>query len=369
MGCTYQGGKMQESSSSRWRTLLVAALALVLVMTAACSDDDGGGDSGSGEGESTTIRLAFSFPPDISMPGYFVSEELGFFEEENLAIELQIVDGTSSVIQQLAAGQADIGVGGPPSALYLAGNEGAEALSFYQIDQENIFAIVVPDDSPIQSVDDLAGTTLGISDFSGGEVPVVRAALGLADLEEGEDVELLPVGDSPPTVSQALQSGEIDAYAGGDATTLGLQSIGVEFRNVLQDEFQELPGNIAMSSTQYAEENQDVLTRFARAFAKGTYFASANFDEALQIGCDFAPENCEDEAFAELAMQYYVDLQQPLGENYGEINVAGWEAAYDILVQEGELEDGYDWERHYDSSMIEAANDFDEEEVSSASTD
>jgi NitT/TauT family transport system substrate-binding protein len=359
---------MHGRRPNRWLRMVAAALVISLAAVA-CGGDEDGGDSASGSGESATVRVAFSFPPDISMPGYFVSEELGFFEEENLEIDLQIVDGTSSVIQQLAAGQADVGVGGPPSALYLAGNEGAEALSFYQIDQENIFAIVVPDDSPIQAVEDLEGTTLGISDFSGGEVPVVRAALGLADLVEGEDVELLPVGDSPPTVSQALQSGEIDAYAGGDATTLGLQSIGVEFRNVLQEEFQELPGNIAMSSAQYAQENQDVMTRFARAFAKGTYYASVNFDEALQMGCDFAPENCEDEAFAELAMQYYVDLQQPLDENYGEINVPGWEAAYDILVQEGELEEGYDWERHYDPSMIEEANDFDKEEVASASAD
>lgn len=358
---------MRDRKSMKWRVLLAAALALSLTAAACGGDDDGGSAGGGGsEGETETVRVAFAFPPDISMPGYFVSEELGFFEEEGIEIDPQIVDGTSSVIQQLVAGQADVGIGGPPSALYLAGTENAEALSFYQIDQENIFAIVVPTDSPIQSVEDLEGKTLGISDFSGGEVPVARAALGLADLEEGADVEVLPVGDSPPTVSQALQSGEIDAYAGGDATTLGLQSIGVEFRNILQDDFQELPGNIAMSSRSYFEENQDVLTRFSRAFAKGTYYAAENFEQALEIGCDFAPENCEDEAFAELAMQYYVDLQQPLGENYGEVNAEGWEAAYDILVQEGELEEGYDWERHYDSSLIEEANDFDKEEVASA---
>jgi ABC-type nitrate/sulfonate/bicarbonate transport system substrate-binding protein len=354
---------MQLRRSKKW-LFTVAALTALSLLAAACGGDGDDGDSG--DGGPATVKLAFAFPPDISMPGYFVSEELGFFEDENLTVELQIVDGTSSVIQQVVAGQADVGVGGPPSALYLAGVEGAEAVSFYQIDQENIFAIVVPEDSDIQSVEDLAGKTLGISDFSGGEVPVVRAALGLADLEEGADVELLPIGDSPPTVSQALQSGEVDAYAGGDATTLGLQSIGVVFRNVLQDEFQELPGNIAIASADFAEENQDILARFARAFAKGTYYAAENFDEALQIGCDFAPENCEDENFAELAMDYYVNLQQPLGEDYGEINVAGWEAAYDILVQEGELEDGYDWERHYDSSVIEEANDFDKEEVASA---
>ncbi|MGH2788751.1 MAG: ABC transporter substrate-binding protein [Actinomycetota bacterium] len=350
-----------KRSRGTGRHFLVAATVVMALVAGACGDDDGGG--GGGGGEADTVRLAFAFPPDISMPGYFVSEELGFFEDENLTVDLQIVDGTSSVIQQLVSGQADVGVGGPPAALFLAGVEGADALSFYQIDQENIFAIVVPTDSPIQSVEDLEGKTLGISDFSGGEVPIVRAALGLADLEEGEDVEILPVGDSPPTVSQALQSGEIDAYAGGDATTLGLQSIGVEFRNVLQDEFMQLPGNVAMAARDYFDENEDTLARFARAFAKGTYWAAENFDEALQIGCDFAPENCEDPAFAELAMDYYVNLQQPFGDLYGEINVDGWEAAYDILVQEEELESGFDWEAHYDSGVIEEANDFDKEEV------
>ena len=364
----------------RW-ALLTVAFALMVAGCAADPDSaeepgdesptgtDADTDTDTGEsgdpGELDPVRLAFAFAPDFSMPGYFVSQELGFYEEQGVEVELQIVDGTSSVIQQLASGQSDIGVGGPPSALMIAQTEGADVLSFYQIDQENIFAVVVPESSDIESMEDLRGETIGISDFSGGEVPIVRAALATADLVEGEDVELLPVGDSPPTVAQALESGEIVAYAGGDQTTLGIRAIGVEFRNILPDSFASIPGNIAIVSRSYFEENTDVVTRFARAFTMGTYYSSVKFDEALEMGCEFAPENCVDEDFTQLGFEYYTGIQQPAGDLYGEIAMEGWQAAADILVEAEELPEDFDIGTVIDTSVIEDANDFDRAEVES----
>ncbi|TGD63975.1 hypothetical protein EYC08_11065 [Tabrizicola sp. WMC-M-20] len=46
-----------------------------------------------------------------------------------------------------------------------------------QIYCPEIFDIVVPVDSPVQSMADMVGKTIGVSDLAGDEVPMVRASI------------------------------------------------------------------------------------------------------------------------------------------------------------------------------------------------
>jgi NitT/TauT family transport system substrate-binding protein len=354
-------------------TICLVAIALLL---GACGSDDGSdttaGDTGTtagdtettaGSAEEVAIRLGFAFPPDFSMPGYYVSEELGYFDEENVAVELIILDGTSQVIQQLIAGNIDVGVGGPPTAVLLAGQEGSAVSAFYQIDQRNIFDIVVREDSEIQSLEDLEGRVLGVTNFAGGEIPVVNAALtevGLLEGEEYQGVEVVAVGDGGPSVAAAFEAGRIDAYSGGDADTLALQQIGMELRSILPEKYAVIPGNLIMATQESLSSESDAITRFGRAFAKGTLFAILAPDRALEFGCEFAPESCTDQEFADLAMAYYVDLgTPPEGEPLGTINFDGWQAVLEILQDQGEVPEDFTIDPYADDSLIDDINDFD----------
>ena len=347
------------------RRLPFALLSLVLLVGVACGGDDEEPSGGEGGGESqtpATVRLIFAFPPDISMPGFYVSEAEGYFEDEGIEVEDSIVDGTSSVIQQMVAGRGDIGTVGP-SGLLASTQEGAALPVVYQIDHENIFAIVTPSDSGITEVADLQGKTLGITSPAGGEVPTVEAALSEAGLEQGSDVEIVSVGDGGPQVAEALESGRIAAYGGGDADTLALQQLGVELTNILPDKYTALPGNSLAISEDFLNENRDAAVRFLRAWAKGTLFAIENQEQALAYGCDFAPENCTDMEFAELAIEYYVGLQIPPEDQFGNLSESGWETTAEIMIQEDLLEEGFDALQILDDSLLDEVNDFDHEEV------
>lgn len=46
-----------------------------------------------------------------------------------------------------------------------------------QIYCPDTFDIVVPVDSPVQSMADVVGKTIGVSDLAGDEVPMVRASI------------------------------------------------------------------------------------------------------------------------------------------------------------------------------------------------
>jgi NitT/TauT family transport system substrate-binding protein len=291
-----------------------------------------------------------------------VSQAEGYFEEEGIEVEDSIVDGTGSVIQQMVAGRGDIGTVGP-SGLLASTQEGATLPVVYQIDHENIFAIVTPSDSGITEVADLEGETLGITSPAGGEVPTVDAALSEAGLEKGSDVEVVSVGDGGPQVAEALESGRIAAYSGGDADTLALQQLGTDLTNILPEKYTALPGNSLAVSSDFLEENRDVAVRFLRAWAKGTQFAIENQEAALEYGCDFAPENCTDMEFARLAIKYYVELQVPPEDEFGNLSESGWETTAEIMIQEDLLEEGFDALEVLDPSLLDDVNDFDREDI------
>ena len=347
------------------RRSAIVLLSLVLLLGAACGGDDDEPSASNGNGdaaEPATVRLIFAFPPDISMPGFYVSEAEGYFEDEGIEVEDSIVDGTSSVIQQMVAGRGDIGTVGP-SGLLASTQEGASLPVVYQIDHQNIFAIVTPSDSGITEVADLEGETLGITSPAGGEVATVEAALSEAGLEQGEDVEIVSVGDGGPQVAEALESGRIAAFAGGDADTLALQQLGTDLTNILPDKYTALPGNSMAVSTEFLEESPDVAARFLRAWAKGTQFAIENPEKALEYGCDFAPENCTDMEFAKLAIEYYLGLQVPPEDEFGNLSESGWETTAEIMIQEDLLDADFDLGTVLDDSLLDEINDFDREEI------
>ena len=370
-----------KTASSRW---LRIGLSLLFLSVVACgSNGDGGtadtstattGDAAppvteAPPAEAANVRLGFAFPPDFSMPGYYVSEELGYFAEENITVELIILDGTAQVIQQLIAGNIDVGVGGPPTAVILAGQEGADVAAFYQIDQRNIFDIVVPGDSDLQELGDLDGEVLGVTNFAGGEIPVVDAALtevGLRDGDEYVGVEVVAVGDGGPQVAAALEAGAISAFSGGDADTLALQQLGFELRSILPEKYAVIPGNLIMATNEVLASQSDVIARFGRAFAKGAVFAIASPSRALEYGCEFAPESCTDPAFADLAMEYYVELgTPPEGSPMGAISEDGWNAVLEILVAQGEAPADETIDAYMDDSLLDQINDFDRSAVES----
>lgn len=343
------------------RNKLFFVVAIAAVVLAACEGDA----EEEGAEAPLSIRYGTAFPQDISEFGVYISEEMGYFEEENLEVELLVFDGAAATIQQVAAGRADVGRGGGPTALYEAGAQGIDVIAFYQVDQENIFSINTLSDTEIDSIEDLRGETLGVSEFTGGEISVTRAALAEAGLEEGEDVELVAVGSEAPAVSQALESGRIAAYAGADSTLLGMQALGFEPVNILPEKYRALGGGMYTTAGNL-EEKREALVRFARAYAKGSLFARTNPEAALEIGCEVSPEDCTDMELAMIAMNYYTDLQRPReGDDIGSLREIGWEAAAEILEQTSEEFEGetIDWMSFIDSSLLDEINDFDRAEV------
>ena len=134
----------------------------------------------------------------------------GYFADEGLSVTTQGVNGSSAILQALAAGQADFGRPGPAPVIQ-ANARGVEVTFLYNSLPRSSFGILVPDSSAIQSPEDLRGMNIGIGTADGAEVGFARAILNDYGMSEPADYTFIPVGDGGPATA-GLQRGDIVAY-------------------------------------------------------------------------------------------------------------------------------------------------------------
>lgn len=303
----------------RARVAGVLILALALAVAAGCGGDSGseGEPAAGGEGPSAqssqSVQLLLPAPAGINFVGYHVARER-FWPEEGLDVEGIATDGSSVVAQQLASGNQKFGVLGAAS-LYLANTEGANLVGIATLTHDDVARLSVPEDSDIQQVSQLDGKAIGIPAAGDGSVPIVEAILEDAGLKPVEDVELPVVGAGGPAVVQALKNGRIHAYAHGQSDIPGMEIKGdTPLRSIMPDAFVGLPGNVLGLSRETLdnEEQRQIAIKLARGWLKAGQFVAQNPQEALEIGCNAVPEECQDRAVAELQVKLAGETQSPL---------------------------------------------------------
>jgi len=350
------------------RFRLIALVGAVLALTAACSDGDSSGDSGNGGLQKVTMALGNE--RSIQYFPYYVALDEGFFEDEGLDVEIQVLDGGGLVMQQLVAGNIDLAnVGGAPALQTV--DTGQDVVWSYSSFYENIFTIVTPADSGITSIEDMEGQTIGITDPAGGEVPLIRSVFASAGLEDG-DYEMLPVGEGGEVTYAALEKGDVQAYSSSVYDVASIEAAGMELTRIMPEEFVYVPsiGHVTMGST--LEDDRDMVVAFNRAIAKARVFSIANPDAAKAIAKEHGAELFDDPELAEAMWETTLRLQTPpdgvepeglFGANY----IQGFENYIDFASQgtaeEGALQTELDLDTIVDSSTIEEANDFDAAEI------
>lgn len=311
--------------------------------------------------ETASLTATIPFPSGAVFYPLYVAEGRGYLEEEGIEIAVQAVDGSDATLQQVLAGNADI-------ALSSAGNfmqavqRGADLVSIYTLYQGNVFSIQTPVDSPIESIDDLSGKTLGVGALGGGETPFARAVMAASGLKEGEDYKLLAVGDGGPA-SVAMDKGEIDAYAGAFPDIAIMRLRGLDIRNVVPPDFQSLFDSLFVMKRDFVEENPEVIEGLGRAMAKATVWGFENVEGTVDITSKAYPEEAEDRGFTiALLKETQALFKLPPGADgkYGYAVPESIDFYMDFLVAQGELEEPLDQDIFL-NDYVDAYNDFDEE--------
>lgn len=340
----------------------MAVLVMAIVATA-CSDDPAdSGDPGTSK-ERVTFDFLQPLPKSMAFYPLFVGEQLGYFEDEGVEVNLLPAGDIDATIA-VPTGQADIGATGGSVDTILAGAEGEDFKIVYEYYQRNVFQMVVPADSDVEEVADLEGKHMGIAE-EGGDAAFAQAALQGVGLAYGKDVEVTVVGEGGPAVTEALRTGRLDAFTGAFNDIVAIEASGLDLRDISPEELATLPAASMIVTSGTLEEDQAAVTGFLRAWAKATYAGIVNPDMVFEMAGSEVPDEVADEGFGRLFLDQAVALQTPVSgiENFGAIRPEMWESIQSALVEDGELEQAYDLSTILDDALIAEVNDWDRAEV------
>lgn len=347
---------------------VLVALALAALASVGCGGDD---DDDEGGAQAETISIAYPCSPCFATTYPFqLAEELGYFEEEGLDVSTEAADGSTGAVQQVVAGNVDAGLAAA-SAYLSAAAAGQDVRALYTTQYRNIFTLAVPADSGIDSVEDLEGRTIGVSELAGGEVPLIRGVLREAGVG-ADQYQIVPAGEGAALTADALRRGRVDAYSSNLYDVGAVRNAGVELETILPEVAETFPGNSVVTTAEILDEKREAFEGLLRAISKAVAFVEENPDEAFDMLAELSPEEFEERQLAMTNWEVVLDFLQPRPEEiqdepHGTPFMPGLQAYHDFLL-EGEEEEGalpgpVDLDTVIETGLLEAASDFDREEI------
>ena len=279
----------------RSRIWLSVAATMALTMSA-CGAQPGTDGSDAPDGETASVQLQLQWAPQAQFAGYFAAVEQGYYEDENLDVE--ILDGGPDVIPQVVGSAAD----GPEFTIswvpkVLEAREAdppSDLVNIAQVFQRSGTLSVAWSDSGISGPADFAGKNVGVWDF-GNEFEVTAAARaeGLEEnvdyqkviqpfdmsllLNDEIDVAEAMIYNEYAQVLEAVNPETGELYQPEDLTVIDYNEVGTA---MLQDAI------FARAAWLAEEGNEDVATRFLRASFRGWIYCRDNPDDCVQYTLD-----------------------------------------------------------------------------------
>jgi len=313
-----------------WFTICVAAIMLFTPW---------GAYAGQAAKPLTKIVVLAPGPSAVTTYNFFAAVGEGYFKDEGLDAVWEAVDGSSQVLQGVAAGKAQIGRPGPGPVL-AARARGMDVVFIYNLYPKSIFGLVTKTSSPYKAPGDLKGKVIGVGTADGAEVAFVRPMLTDAGMKEGADYTFLPVGDGGMAAA-AFERGDIVAYAASMSDAAIITRRGIPLRELTPDKYLSYFGNGFVALGSYIKENPEVIKGFGRALVRGTKFGleKANRQKVLEYCKKGNPQEGEDVALANALLDQTIERMTPkdLSKGWGYQEPANWKLWHDSSLASGFL--------------------------------
>ena len=326
-----------NTQKTPWKRMLALILAMAFVL-AACGDDTG--ESGSGEcDELDEVRVQLQWVAQSQFAGYFVANDLGFYEDECLDVE--ILEGAVEIVPQtvLATGGAEFGLAWVPKAL-VSREQGADIVNIAQVFERSGTLEVSFADSGIESPEDWAGKTVGNWGF--GNEYELTAAIELFGVEPvelvGQNFDMLALLNGELDAAEAMIYNEYaqlleaenpdtgELYQPDDFNVIDFNLVGTA---MLQDA-------VWVNADWIAEEgNEEVAVRFLKATFRGWIHCLDNFDECVEVVLDNG--STLGESHQAWQLNEILGLIFPAGNGIGVMNESLWDQTVEVAT--GQIEE------------------------------
>ena len=341
-------------AKTRWLAVLTA----LAVVVAACGSDEGGGTEDCAETDE--VRLQLQWVAQAQFAGYFVANDLGFYADE--CLEVEILEGAVEIVPQtvLATGGAEFGLAWVPKAL-VSREQGADIVNIAQVFERSGTLEVSFKDSGIESPEDWAGKKVGnwgfgnefeltaaIEKFGVENVELVAQSFDMLALLNGEiDAAEAMIYNEYAQVLESVNPDNDELYQPEDLNVIDFNDIGTA---MLQDA-------VWVNAEWIAEEgNEDIAERFLRASFRGWIHCLDAFDECVGVVLDNG--STLGESHQQWQLNEILGLIFPASDGIGEMNESLWDQTVDVATtQIAELEGVEIGSDAYRTDLAQAAID------------
>ncbi len=326
--------------------------------------------------ELTKLRIAGPAPvlsATDSIIWHAIPTKLGYYKEEGLDVSYNLSPSLTGSAQSVQSGSAEFGVTNPEVVMQVR-EQGGSLTVFQTLRRANGNEVGVLPESPIQTLADLKGKTIGGVSWGGGGALFLTKVLAEMNIGLG-DYSRVVTGNGP-AAGAALRSKQVDAVILWDSAYAGLANGGVNLRYISIPGHEKLASNSFMATDAYLKNNQETVAKFCRAVAKSYYFARVNKEAAVKIFLDVNPTMRPASMPVEQAQRDYLNVFTayidgaaaglPLEAKIGEIEDWSWTFTQNFYKGTGMLKGLQPPEASYTTAFTDRCNDFDRAKVAAA---
>ena len=226
------------------------------------------------------VRIAFAGPAlSIAQPWLQMPGPLGYWRQEGLDVNVFVARGSLQAIQLLIAGQADVVQINSWPLVQAATNNGI-LIRDLMLNTVIDWQLVVPQDSPIKTVHEFKGKTIGTAGLPG--MAFLKSYLKASGLDPDRDVQIVPTG-AGALAGQALNNKKVQGLFYRGSVIAGLENSGFVFRSFSDPEWHRLPGYSMATLQSTIARDPKMLEGLVRGAAKASLFATTNPDCVVQL--------------------------------------------------------------------------------------
>lgn len=297
--------------------LIFAGLAVFLLASCSSSDSD--------ETNESKTKMNIAFPTWVGYGPLYVAEEMGYFNDEGLDVNLSIVEGLAERKQALASGTLD----GLATAADVFVNLSASDIDMgivWVLDASNgSDGIVV--DSSINDLSQLKGQKIAVEEGTTLHLFLLKVleANGLTE----SDVELVPM--TTGEAGAAFVSGKVKAAVTYEPYLSEAENAGGTVYTVIDYPVQLV--DALGFSTSFIDDNPDAVQGFVTAVSKAIDYQNNHPNEAAQIMADGLKLDKESVLDTQSKLKIYT-LSDNLAQ-FGESGTSG--ILYDTIQEESDF--------------------------------
>ncbi len=249
------------------------------LVLSACVAGSNAGQSGSSATGDADVTIGLTYIPNVQFAPVYVADAQGLYNDAGVTATVRHHGSDEGLFTALLAGQEDVVIASGDEAV-VAASQGLDLVSIGQYYASYPGTVIVPADSPIATLADLKGKTIGIPGEYGSSYYATLAAIKAGGLQTS-DVTISSIGY---TQQAALAAGQVDAVVGftnNDAVQMRLS--GLDIREIpLDDGSTPLVAASIVTTREWAQSHPDA----ARAVVSATTEAMNAIAADPQVALD-----------------------------------------------------------------------------------